>query len=71
MKPDTQIKLLGYLERAREAELGIELEFASADEAKLFRTKLYKARQDIDDFEAMTFIQRGNRLFIVKDQSDE
>ena len=71
MNPETQLKLLGYLEEAREQENGIALEFATPDDAKLFRTKLYAARRGIDDFEHMTFILRGSSLMIVKGPDDE
>ena len=71
MTPEFQLKLLGYLEQARQANIGIELEFATADEAKTFRQKLYAVRRDIDDFEGMTFILRNNVLMIVKGQPDE
>jgi hypothetical protein len=72
VNPETQLKLLDYLEQARESKTaGIQLEFATPDDAKLFRTKLYAARRGIDDFEGMTFILRGSTLMIVKGQDED
>ena len=70
MKIETQLELISWLEQAMECEHGLELQFATADEAKLFRAKLYTARKDIPAYESMAFVQRSNCLWILKGESD-
>ena len=65
MKPETQFELLEWLDQALETAHGIELQFATADEAKLFRAKLYAARKGFDQYTRLSFSQQSNMLWIM------
>lgn len=63
---DNNVELLGMLVDAKEAENGIALEFSDPSEVKKYRQKLYEVRRQYPDFTDLSFIERGNELWIVK-----
>lgn len=70
MKPSTQLELLEYFAQAEKERVGLQLTFATPDEAKLFRAKLYAARKGISEYENYSILCRGIELFIAKDTVD-
>lgn len=62
---DDFAELIEILESADREPIGLELEFESEDEVRIYRAHLYKVRRELDAYSHLSMIDRGNKLWIV------
>ena len=64
--PKIEADVLPHLEAALASSDGIELELVSPEEAKAYRTHIYSVRRGKPEYENISVIDQGSKLWLVK-----
>lgn len=58
--------LIGYLQQALDAPIGIEVETGSESNCLLLRQRLYRVIRDLSQYQVLGLVQKGRKLWIAK-----